>query len=141
MDIYGYIRVKILACWGKSLGGHTILQNGAFLEEICTIYVRFLCLNYPTLTESSTSVLQKCPYCQFCSISVPKLSQFRRFPSGKIWLGGFAPCKKIDILQLCSKATITLSTMSQTNNNNSHKKSTNNKNSLTLLRAMKKVVL
>ena len=30
-------------------------------------------LNYPTLTESSTSVLQKYPYCQFCSIWVPKL--------------------------------------------------------------------
>ena len=26
----GYIRVKILASWGKSLGGHTILQNEAF---------------------------------------------------------------------------------------------------------------
>ena len=31
----GYIRVKILASWGKSLWGHTIL------EKICTIYVRF----------------------------------------------------------------------------------------------------
>ena len=36
----GYIRVKILASWGKSLGEHTILPN--FLEEICTIYVKCL---------------------------------------------------------------------------------------------------
>ena len=52
--------------------------------------------------DSSTSDLQKYPYCQFCSILVPKLSQFRRFHLGKIWLEGFTPCKKIDILQLCS---------------------------------------
>ena len=96
----GYIRLKILASWGKSLGGDKFLQNEAFFEEICTIYVRFLCLNYATLTESSTSVLQKYPYCQFCSILVPIWSQFRRFPLGNIWLEGFAPCKKIDILQL-----------------------------------------
>ena len=57
----GYIRIKILASWGKSLGGQTILQNEAFLEEICSIYLTFLCLNNPTLTESSTSVLQKYP--------------------------------------------------------------------------------
>ena len=36
----GYIRVKILASWGKSLGEHTILPN--CLEEICTIYVKCL---------------------------------------------------------------------------------------------------
>ena len=43
------------------------------------------------------------------SIPIVSLVQFwcqncrklrRRFPSGKIWLEGFAPCKKIDILQL-----------------------------------------
>jgi len=60
----GYIRAKILASWAKSLGGHTILQNEDFFGGD---------LNYPTLTESSTSVLQKYPYCQFCSIWVPKL--------------------------------------------------------------------
>ena len=35
----GYIRVKILASWGKSLGEHTILQNEAFfggdLHNLC----------------------------------------------------------------------------------------------------------
>ena len=29
----GYIRVKILAGWGKSLSEHAILQNQAFLGE------------------------------------------------------------------------------------------------------------
>ena len=35
----GYIRVKILASWGKSLGEHTILKNEAFfggdLHNLC----------------------------------------------------------------------------------------------------------
>ena len=30
----GYIRVKILAGWGKSLAEHAILQNQAFLRRI-----------------------------------------------------------------------------------------------------------
>ena len=38
----GYIRLKILASWGKSLGGDKFLQNEAFFEEICTIYVKCL---------------------------------------------------------------------------------------------------
>ena len=38
----GYIRVKILAGWGKSLGEHPILQNQAFLGNICTQYNRFM---------------------------------------------------------------------------------------------------
>ena len=29
------------------------------------------------------------------------LSRFARFSWGKIWFGGFAPCKRFDILQLC----------------------------------------
>ena len=39
----GYIRVKILAGWGKSLGKNTILQNQALLGEdlysVCKISV------------------------------------------------------------------------------------------------------
>ena len=96
----GLIRVKILASWGKSLGEHTILQNEAFFgTDLHNLYEISLSKFY-TLTESSTSVLQKYPYCQFWSFLVPKWSQFGRFHSGKIWPEGVAPCKRIDILQL-----------------------------------------
>ena len=61
----GYIRVKLLASWGKSLGEHTILQNedffGGDLHNLCGMSLSKL----SNLTESSTSVLQKCPLCQF----------------------------------------------------------------------------
>ena len=39
----GYIRVKLLASWGKSLGEHAILKNEAFfggdLQNLCEIFV------------------------------------------------------------------------------------------------------
>ena len=39
----GYIRLKILASWGKSLGEHTILPNEAFfggdLHNLCEMSV------------------------------------------------------------------------------------------------------
>ena len=42
----GLIRVKILASWGKSLGEHNFAKLSLFLKQICTIYMRFLCLNF-----------------------------------------------------------------------------------------------
>ena len=36
----GYIRVKLLAGWGKTLGEQTILHNEAFFGGDFTIYVR-----------------------------------------------------------------------------------------------------
>ena len=38
----GYIRVKILADWGKSLGEHAISQNQAFWGKIRTQYERLM---------------------------------------------------------------------------------------------------
>ena len=61
----GLIRVKILASWSKGLGEHTILQNEAFFgTDLHNLYEISLSKFY-TLTESSTSVLQKYPYCKF----------------------------------------------------------------------------
>ena len=60
----GLIRVKILASWGKRLGEHTILQNEAFFgTDLHNLYEISLSKFY-TLTESSTSVLQKYPNCK-----------------------------------------------------------------------------
>ena len=71
-----------------------------FLGKICTRYERFMGINQLHLVGWSTVVLQKYPFYEFCSISVPKLPRFTRFSSGKVWFNGFAPCKRIDILQL-----------------------------------------
>ena len=78
----GYIRVKILASWGKSLGEHTILKMKPFLEEICTTYVKCLCLNFHNLTETSTSVLQKYLLCQFWCQNGRDLRAFLRVKFG-----------------------------------------------------------
>ena len=37
----GYIRVKILAGWGKILGKHSILQNKALFWKICTVFIKY----------------------------------------------------------------------------------------------------
>ena len=42
----GLIRVKMLAGWGKSLESTKFCKIWAFLEQICTIYMRLLCLNF-----------------------------------------------------------------------------------------------
>jgi len=55
----GYIRVKILAGWGKSLGEHTILPNEAFfggdLHNLCEMSVLtfIICQNYQHLFSKS----------------------------------------------------------------------------------------
>ena len=69
-----------------------------FLEEICTTYVKCLCLNFHNLTESSTSVLQKYPFSQFWRPNGRAVGDFLQVKFGlKVVLRA---CKRIDILQL-----------------------------------------
>ena len=71
--------------WSKSLGEHVILQNQAFLGNICTTYVLFLCLNWPYLIGRSTFVLQSiflfC-FVQFKCQNCSNLSVFLRVKFG-----------------------------------------------------------
>ena len=101
-----YIRVKIFAGWGKKSGRRCNLAKFSLFWEDLHNLARFLCINQPNLIELSTLVHQNYPFCTFYFTSVPKLSLFTRFSWGKIQFKGFAPCKRIDISQLCSGVII-----------------------------------
>ena len=60
------------------------------------------------MIELSTFVHQNYHFCTFYLTQMPKLSFFTRFSWGKILLKDFAPCKKIDISQLCLLTLIIL---------------------------------
>ena len=96
-----YIRVKIFAGWGKKSGRRCNLAKFSLFWEDLHHYARFLYINQPNLIDLSTFVHQNYPFCTFYLTSVPKLSLFTRFSWGKIQFKYFAPCKRIDISQLC----------------------------------------
>ena len=74
-----------------------------FLEEVCTTYVKCLCLNFHNLTELSTSVLQKYPLCQFWCQNGRDLRAFLRVKVGlKVLL-------RVKRLTFCNSGKLALS--------------------------------
>ena len=74
-----------------------IWQNQAFLGKICSTY---LCKISSLIWKVDEQLFTRVSFALVLFNFVPKRSQFTHFYSGKIWFGGFAPCKRIDILQL-----------------------------------------
>ena len=97
----GLIRVKMFAGWGKKFGSTCDLAKSSLFGKSYATCALFTCKNLPYLIDLSTFALQNHPFGQFCSLKVQKLLRFTRFLWGKIWFDDFAPCKRIDILQLC----------------------------------------
>ena len=57
-------------------------------------------------TRGKTSLWHVSVNTYVCSVLAPKLSRAMRFSLGKICCDCFAPCKSIDILQLCFEGTL-----------------------------------